>query len=453
MRAGNRSDDTRERYLGELAPLLEAARQVDSFPPVQKRRLRRRIVRTLFGSRRWGMHALIGPVLTALLLLALGGAAFATAQRLGLLPRLGREPARAPAGESAGEAHKRRSPRLHRAAPALVAAPAPAAAVPAAAEPAVTLPEVPDPLLFPPSAAASTSVWAPLEVQGKASSPSPPVRAATAIGASQRSPRPIPPPNATPVARRTGQAPDRQIAMVSHQPGLPSHALRALNPSLAPALAYPAPSAAPARVGAAAPSSPLPAAAPAAPPAPPPSADRPMHLPAIAPPVPATAPKPALSDPAMFGQAMRKLRAEQDPAGALAILREHGKAYPKSPLAGERGTLEVEALLDLHREREALALLDGMALEGLPRSGERLVVRGELRAAARRWLEANQDFESALSRTSGSPAWHERALWGRGVSRLRLGQREGGMADVEQYLDTYPQGRFAGEAAKFFPNR
>jgi outer membrane protein assembly factor BamD (BamD/ComL family) len=94
-----------------------------------------------------------------------------------------------------------------------------------------------------------------------------------------------------------------------------------------------------------------------------------------------------------------------------------------------------------------------MALDELPRSGERFVVRGELRAAARRWLEASADFDQALTRVTGSPAWHERALWGRGAARLRCGEREAGMADLERYLDKYPSGRFAGQAAKFFPNR
>jgi len=39
------------------------------------------------------------------------------------------------------------------------------------------------------------------------------------------------------------------------------------------------------------------------------------------------------------------------------------------------------------------------------------------------------------------------------VARLRCGEREAGMADIERYLDKYPDGRFAIEAARFFPNR
>jgi hypothetical protein len=162
-------------------------------------------------------------------------------------------------------------------------------------------------------------------------------------------------------------------------------------------------------------------------------------------------PKTQVSEQAMFGQALRLLRGSGDARGALALLHEQAKAYPRSALACERAALEVEALLALHRDREALAVLDGMSLDELPRSGERFV-RGELRAAARRWQEASTDFERAMARVSGSPVWHERALWGRAVSRLRLGDREGGMADMERYRDTYPKGRFAADAARFFPN-
>jgi tetratricopeptide (TPR) repeat protein len=164
-------------------------------------------------------------------------------------------------------------------------------------------------------------------------------------------------------------------------------------------------------------------------------------------------PKTEPSDSVLFGRALRTLRSESDPTAALALLEEHARAYPRSALAGERRVLEVEALLALHRDREALQRLDGMPLDQLPRSGERFVVRGELRAAARRWQEAQADFDRALSRVSGSPAWHERALWGRGVSRLRCGEQEAGLADVERYHDLYPKGRFAAEAGRFFRNQ
>jgi len=174
---------------------------------------------------------------------------------------------------------------------------------------------------------------------------------------------------------------------------------------------------------------------------------------AAASPIAPPAPKPVVSDSVLFGQALRKLRNEKEPAAALSALEEHARTYPRSALSGERSALQVEALLALHRDHDALLKLDGMTLDELPRSGERFVVRGELRAAVRRWSDAKADFEHALTRVSGSPSWHERALWGRGVARLRCGEQEAGMADIERYRDLYPKGRFAAEASRFFPGR
>jgi hypothetical protein len=159
------------------------------------------------------------------------------------------------------------------------------------------------------------------------------------------------------------------------------------------------------------------------------------------------------SDQVLLGLAMRKLRWEHDPSAAFAALQEHEREYPKSALRGERTELEVEALLALHRDAEALGRLDAMSLDQLPRSGERFVLRGELRAGVRRWQDATADFDQALARVSGAPAWHERALWGRGVTRLRCGEREAGLADIEAYRDRYPHGRFAAEAGKLLSRR
>jgi hypothetical protein len=54
---------------------------------------------------------------------------------------------------------------------------------------------------------------------------------------------------------------------------------------------------------------------------------------------------------------------------------------------------------------------------------------------------------------SGSPAWHERALWGRAVSRLRNQQRQPGIADLEDYLEQYPRGGHAAEASALLRTR
>jgi hypothetical protein len=454
MRAWNKPDEIRERYLGEIAPLIAAARQVESLSPVQKKKVRRRIARTLFGTRSVSLHARWVPLLTALAFLAIGGAAFATAQRLGLLPRLGHQAASAPAGESTQEAPRRKAARGRAGSlPALdqvaqVAVASSVAGLPSE-QAAVVLPEVPDPLLYPlsPISPASTWVWAPLP-ESRNSSPA--VAAASLPKA----------PDAPAISPKAARRPAGQLAMAAPWPAPGRNVAAVEAPALAPAAAYPAPRGeaplpervAPGLALAAAPASAAPAPTPA-PVAAPAAAVAPVPAVVPAPPVAQPAPKPLLGDQALFGQALRKLRSDNDPAAALTALREHGKAYPKSALAGERTALEVEALLALHQDRDALAVLDSMVLDELPRSGERFVVRGELRAAARRWQEASTDFDRALARVSGSPAWHERALWGRGVARLRLGERESGMADIERYRDAYPRGRFAAEAAKFFPKK
>jgi hypothetical protein len=302
------------------------------------------------------------------------------------------------------------------------------------------LPEIPDPLLFP-VAEASTAGWSLLS-----ETPEPPAKVERAAVANLETP-------AQSVRRPTTRllaylatapvmaAPVPVLAVpvpAGSGPTAPREAPASVQPSRPFAASASAPEAVAASV--------LPAAQ-AALPAPT------APTPAVAKPVAASAPAPQLSDQTLFGQAMRKLRMENDPAAALSALQEHARIYPRSGLTGERSALEVEALLALHRDREALAHLDTMALDELPRSGERFVVRGELRAAARRWIEASDDFDHALARVSGSPAWHERALWGRGVARLHCGEREAGIADIERYLHSYPSGRYAAEAAKFFPKK
>jgi len=156
---------------------------------------------------------------------------------------------------------------------------------------------------------------------------------------------------------------------------------------------------------------------------------------------------------AMLGQALRSLRSDRDPAGALAILARHAALFPQSPLASERSALEVEALLALGRNDEALARLDRMSLDYTPRSAERHVVRGELRARARRWREAAADFDQALAQVKGTSAWKERALWGRAVTRTHAGDEAGARADLQRYLQLYPQGRFASGAARLLAAR
>lgn len=403
------ANDLRERCLGDIAPLLDAARHMDSLSEVQTKQIRRRIVRTLFRTRFLNFRRRLLPVLVALGMLVIGGAAYAMAERLGLLPRLGAQlGAKSPSGPAMESEHELRKRRVSGARPAI---PSPTPGAPEAVPGALS--SVPDRLPIPVVPAGTVASGA---VPSTAEDVKPQRRRAKSMAYAAPAPvmsAPAPvmsAPREAPGPERSASAPAQPARPAMHSP---------TSAVVVPLVPGPATS--------------------------PSAATRPVAM------VPV--PRTVLGDQALFGQAMRRLRVENNPSAALSALEEHAQVYPRSSFRGERNALEVEALLALHRDRDALARLDTMALDELPRSGERFVVRGELRAAARRWLEASADFDQALGRVSGSPAWHERALWGRGAARLRCGEREAGLADLERYLDKYPSGRFAGQAAKFFPNR
>ena len=156
---------------------------------------------------------------------------------------------------------------------------------------------------------------------------------------------------------------------------------------------------------------------------------------------------------ALLSQAMKTLRDDRDAQASLALLAQHAQRFSDSAFASEATMLRIEALLALGRRDEALSALDGAPLASLPNRDEQLVVRGELRAADRRWRAAEQDFDEVLRERSLPAAsarardLQERALWGRAAARSRLGDEDGARADLELYLRHFPAGRFAGPAA------
>jgi len=154
-----------------------------------------------------------------------------------------------------------------------------------------------------------------------------------------------------------------------------------------------------------------------------------------------------LSEERLLAAAVRSLRAQRDPKSALVALDEYRARFPQGRLLVEADILRVDALTALSRREEALATLDRLDLGGMPGGNERLLQRGELRAAAARWREAEGDFDEVLSRGRGqNRELAERALWGRAQSRARLGNKAGAGADAEEYLRRFPKGRFAAQA-------
>jgi TolA-binding protein len=235
----------------------------------------------------------------------------------------------------------------------------------------------------------------------------------------------------------------------------PHRAARAPAPLLAPApAAVPAPAPSPAE--------PPPArriamaAAGAAPPSAPPSAVAPPAIPAPAP--PATEPLPAgdapappppsspASEAASLGEALRLLRQQGDARGALARLEAHAIRYPAGTLAREAALARSEALLALGRSTAALEVLDGLSLSGAAERGVTLA-RAELRAAARRCGEAEDDFSRVLA-TSADDEDAARALYGRGACRLRRGDATAARADFQAYAVRFPDGPRRAEVAR-----
>jgi hypothetical protein len=185
------------------------------------------------------------------------------------------------------------------------------------------------------------------------------------------------------------------------------------------------------------------------------SAPAPLPFPSPPPEVPVAPapPSPIAVEQALLGDILKSLRKQHDPRAALGMLEDHAKRFPGTVLAPEAAMLRAEALLGLGRNAEALAELDHLSLASMPNQDERLVLRGELRAAAGRWREAREDFETPLSAqiSAGTDAKSrdakERALWGRASARSHLGDEAGARADLALYLRVFPSGRFATQAA------
>jgi hypothetical protein len=154
----------------------------------------------------------------------------------------------------------------------------------------------------------------------------------------------------------------------------------------------------------------------------------------------------------LLAEAMERVRRHHDPDGALRLLDRYQRRFPDGTLRAEALSVRIDALLLGNRRAPALAELDAADLDRTPRAAELRVLRGELRASARRCAEAIVDFAvvlgdgGAADRVDGP--LRERALFGRGTCRLAGGDRAGAAADLARYLSLFPDGRFAAAARR-----
>ena len=134
-------------------------------------------------------------------------------------------------------------------------------------------------------------------------------------------------------------------------------------------------------------------------------------------PIPADAPRtsapeapdsPIVREGESFATVLRRWRRVHDGQAALAALDLHDRSFVRGQMALESRLLRVEILLFEHRDHDALAILDGLPLGkvSLPRGGELLTVRGELRVKAGRCDDGRADLAAVLG---GSDILAERA--------------------------------------------
>jgi hypothetical protein len=169
--------------------------------------------------------------------------------------------------------------------------------------------------------------------------------------------------------------------------------------------------------------------------------------------VAASAPRPsdaadAATEAQLLSDALARLRGAHDPRGALALLDQYAKAYPRGVLVTEAQSARLEAALALDDRKTALKLLDGRATFAGRLGAEQLLTRAELRASAGRYADALADFDRVLGAGAAPAADAERALYGRAVSLGHLGRDDRARADLVAYQQRFPAGKHAAEVAR-----
>jgi len=153
-----------------------------------------------------------------------------------------------------------------------------------------------------------------------------------------------------------------------------------------------------------------------------------------------------VEEAALLQRAMIRLNKDGDARGALALLDEYGQRFPLGSLSSEAAMARVDAFLVLGRVDEAIALGRNAPDLPLERRRELYVLEAE-RLAARDCAKAAERFDALLG-GSLSASLRERALFGRAMCKRQMGRDAAARADLWQYMDEFPKGRFVMQVQK-----
>ena len=108
---------------------------------------------------------------------------------------------------------------------------------------------------------------------------------------------------------------------------------------------------------------------------------------------------PIVAESHSFASVIEPWHRTHNARAALALLDAHEQRYPNGHMRLETRMLRAEIYLAQGRESEALAVLDSIALSGIPRARELQTVRGELRIKAGRCPEGKRDLSDVLEKS------------------------------------------------------
>jgi len=146
----------------------------------------------------------------------------------------------------------------------------------------------------------------------------------------------------------------------------------------------------------------------------------------------------------LLGSALKQLRRNHDPQGALSVLETYQQEFPTGVLRPEAVMIRAESLVDLGRHQDLVDLLTPEAVADLPRSTELSLLRGEALSHLDRCREAIPLFSALLSASlldepAVDSSLRERALYGRALCRAHTGQVAAARRDLELEAAQFPE--------------